>query len=229
MSTQVFPTPPTGSGGGGGGTPASSVVSETSYGQSPAVGTSGDFARADHTHGTPTAGAPVGAQYVTLATDATLTNERVLAVTSGDLTRTDGGAGSNVTLGLATVGTLTPGTYTNATVTVDAKGRVTVAANGTTPVTSHTGLTTLGWSAAGHTGTQTSVACFDGTGAAQTVQATADGQVLQRIGGVLMFASVVASVGIGAAEDRTLDVWYFAKNADLIETGSAATGPGSIV
>lgn len=40
-------------GGGGGGTPASSVVSETSYGQSPAVGTSTDYARGDHTHGTP--------------------------------------------------------------------------------------------------------------------------------------------------------------------------------
>lgn len=96
-------------------------------------------------------------------------------------------------------------------------------------VSAHTALTTLGWSAAGHTGTQTSVACFNGAGAAQTVQATADGQVLQRIGGVLVFASVVASVGIGAAEDRTLDVWYFATNADLIEPGSAATGPGSIV
>lgn len=41
-------------GGGGGGTPASSVVSETSFGQSPAVGTSTDYARGDHTHGTPT-------------------------------------------------------------------------------------------------------------------------------------------------------------------------------
>ena len=60
MSTQVFPTPPTG-GGGGGGTPASSVVSETSYGQSPVVGVSTDFARADHTHGTPTAVVPVTA------------------------------------------------------------------------------------------------------------------------------------------------------------------------
>ena len=39
--------------GGGGGTPASTVVSETTYGQSPAVGTSTDYARADHTHGTP--------------------------------------------------------------------------------------------------------------------------------------------------------------------------------
>lgn len=39
--------------GGGGGTPASSVVTQTSYGQSSAVGTSTDYARADHSHGTP--------------------------------------------------------------------------------------------------------------------------------------------------------------------------------
>lgn len=113
------------------------------------------------------------------------------------------------------------------TCTNNSTGEATWTAGG--GVSAHTDLTTLGWSAAGHTGTQTSVACFDGTGAAQTVQATADGQVLQRIGGVLVFASVVASVGIGAAEDRTRDVWHFAQNADLIETGSAATGPGSIV
>lgn len=43
-----------GGGGGGGGTPASTVVSEQSFGQSPAVGTSTDYARGDHTHGTPT-------------------------------------------------------------------------------------------------------------------------------------------------------------------------------
>jgi len=42
-----------GGGGGGGGTPASSVVSETSFGQQPAVGSSTDFARGDHSHGTP--------------------------------------------------------------------------------------------------------------------------------------------------------------------------------
>ncbi len=97
-------------------------------------------------------------------------------------------------------------------------------------VSAHTALTTLGWSAAGHTGTATSVACFNGAGAAQTVQATADGQVLQRIGGVLVFATVAATVGIGAADDRTLDVWYFSIGNDIIEepTG-AAQGPGSIV
>lgn len=134
-------------------------------------------------------GAPTTAQYVTLATDATLTNERVLAVTSGDLTQTDGGAGNNVTLGLATVGTVTPGAYTNANVTVDSKGRITAAANGTAGVTSHPALTTLGWSASGHTGTTNSVACFNSvSGAAQTLQATEEGSVLTLSGGVLTFA-----------------------------------------
>lgn len=40
--------------GGAGGTPASSVTDETTYGITPAVGTSTNFARQDHTHGTPT-------------------------------------------------------------------------------------------------------------------------------------------------------------------------------
>ena len=40
-------------GGGGGGTPATTVVSETSPAQSPVVGTSTDYARGDHSHGTP--------------------------------------------------------------------------------------------------------------------------------------------------------------------------------
>jgi hypothetical protein len=58
MSTQVLPTPPYGGGGGGGGTPASTVVTEQAFGQASAVGTSTDYARADHTHGTPTGIAP---------------------------------------------------------------------------------------------------------------------------------------------------------------------------
>jgi len=47
--------------------------------------------------------APSAAQYVTLATNATLTNERTLAA-SGGLTLTDGGAGNAVTLTVATAG-----------------------------------------------------------------------------------------------------------------------------
>jgi hypothetical protein len=51
-------TDPSAHGGGGTGTgnPMGTVVSETSYGQSPAVGASGNFSRGDHSHGTPAGG-----------------------------------------------------------------------------------------------------------------------------------------------------------------------------
>lgn len=45
-------------------------------------------------------GAPTTAQYVTLATDGTLTSERVLVGASNQISITDGGAGGNVTVGL---------------------------------------------------------------------------------------------------------------------------------
>jgi hypothetical protein len=40
-------------GGGGGGTPATTVTDETTWGITPAVGTDTEYARQDHTHGTP--------------------------------------------------------------------------------------------------------------------------------------------------------------------------------
>ena len=39
--------------GGGAGTPATSVTDETTYGITPAVGSSTNYARQDHTHGSP--------------------------------------------------------------------------------------------------------------------------------------------------------------------------------
>ena len=41
-------------GGGGGGTPSTTVASGTTPGLQPVVGTSTDYARGDHSHGTPT-------------------------------------------------------------------------------------------------------------------------------------------------------------------------------
>lgn len=45
-------------------------------------------------------GAPTNSQYITLATDATLSDERVLTGTANQITITDGGAGSTVTLSI---------------------------------------------------------------------------------------------------------------------------------
>jgi hypothetical protein len=63
-------------------------------------------------------------------------------------------------------------------------------------VSAHTALTDLGWSASGHTGTVTSVAAFDGTGAAQSVAATEDGTVLSRVGGALAWVTLAATASL---------------------------------
>lgn len=77
-------------------------------------------------------GAPQSASYVTLGLTGGLTAERVLTPQAGELMLVDGGANSTVTLGLANTA-VTPGTYSNAQVTVDAKGRVTLISNGPAP------------------------------------------------------------------------------------------------
>lgn len=131
-------------GGGGGGTPASSVVSEQSFGQSPAVGTSTDYARGDHTHGTPA-------------------------------------------------------------------------------VPAHSALSSLAWTSSGHTGSTTSVAAFNGGGAAQAVQATADETMLVRRGGTLQWVAIVAALSLMNDPEADED-FIFAQ----ITTSSASVAPGVI-
>jgi len=168
------------SGGGGGGTPASSVVSETTFGLSPVVGISTDYARGDHSHGTPT---------VPLATSV--------------VSETAFGQSSAV------------GTSTNV-----ARQDHT---HGTPAVPVHSALSTLGWTSSGHTGSTTSVAAFNGGGAAQIVQATADETMLVRRGGTLQWVAIVAAVGL-LNDPATYEDFIY----DSISTQSAEVAPGVI-
>ena len=130
------------SGGGGGGTPAMTVVSETSPGQSPAVGSSTDYARGDHSHGTP-------------------------------------------------------------------------------PVPAHTALSSLAWTSAGHTGSSTAVAAWNGGGTPTVVQATTNETMLVRRAGALQWVPIVAGIGLFAGE--------LADDGTVLFPNGSAVFPGSIV
>lgn len=75
-----------------------------------------------------TSGAPTNATYVTINNESSLSNERALAGSS-NVTVTDNGAGSDVELDLSNTG-VTAGVYTLPFLSIDAKGRITAAANG---------------------------------------------------------------------------------------------------
>jgi len=69
---------------GGGGTPATTVVSETSYGQATVVGVGTSFARNDHSHGSPSLG--TSGSTACAGNDARLADSRApTGAASGDL------------------------------------------------------------------------------------------------------------------------------------------------
>lgn len=145
------------------------------------AGTSGQVltsngAGADPTFQTPTAGAPVGASYVTLSTDATLTSERVLTGTANRIIVTDGGAGSTVTLSTPQdIGTASTPTFggiilsTPLAVTGGGTGVATLAAHG---VLIGNGTSAVSVSGAGTAG---QVLTSNGAGADPTFQNATSG------------------------------------------------------
>lgn len=180
LTGQVLTVTVAASGGGGGGTPASSVVSETTFGLSPVVGTSTDYARGDHSHGTPTV--PLASSVVS----ETAFGQSSAVGTSTNVARQD-------------------------------------HTHGTPAVPAHSALSTLGWTSSGHTGSTTSVAAFNGGGAAQVVQATADETMLVRRGGTLQWVAIVAAVGF-LNDPATYEDFIY----DSISTQSAEVAPGVI-
>ena len=85
---------------------SSSAVTRLGVGSNGQVLTADSSATTGLVWATPATGAPVDAQYLTLANSGTLTTERVLTAGAG-LTGTDAGANSTYTLALTTPGTLT--------------------------------------------------------------------------------------------------------------------------
>lgn len=97
-------------------------------------------------------------------------------------------------------------------------------------VSSHPSLSTLGWSASGHTGTASSVACFNAVGAAQTVQAVEEGSTLTFKDGVLQFIVTAAAIAVISQSEKTVDVEFTPANtAYTILVDDAAVAPGSFV
>lgn len=95
-------------------------------------------------------------------------------------------------------------------------------------VSAHPSLSTLGWSASGHTGTNNAVACFSGVGAALTAQATVDGTVLTFSGGVLQFLAIAAAVAF--TDPRAVDIELLALGATTVPpSANAQVLTGSIV
>lgn len=94
-------------------------------------------------------------------------------------------------------------------------------------VTAHPSLSTLGWSASGHTGTANSVACFSGAGAALDVQATVEDTVLTFSGGMLKFLAIAAAVAI--VDGRAIEVVYGPEGTNVIPYQDASVVTGAYV
>ena len=68
--------------------------------------------------------------------------------------------------------------------------------HGTPAIPAHSALSSLAWTSSGHTGTAQSVAVFNGGGAAAVSTPSADGQVLSRQGGALVWVTLATGLAL---------------------------------
>lgn len=148
-------------------------------------------------------GAPTTAKYVTLGTDATLTNERVLTA-GANISIVDNGAGGSVVVSASVPTVPNPASTVVAETSFGASQTVGSSSNyaredhshGTPAIPGHNTLSNLAWANAGHTGVANAVAAWNESGTATVSQATTDETMLVRRAGVLQWVPLVAGIGL---------------------------------